>query len=1076
MKILHVLFFLVLPVLLFGQTNIDRFVAELDSLSRLPLMQWKYSTEMAPANADAAELSRFGYDDSQWKDLALDESIYVDSCWLRKEVILPEYLAGEKVRGALEFLLSVDDFGYLWVNGESRGKFLWNGEFVLTENAKPGMKLVLLIKAVNTGGPLRIIRARTTSDEMDEAQQKIRDLVLSIQVGQKLLGFDTYQTNSRVRFDPEEDKSKMDRDEKIRLMRVLESSTKHIDLEAMTKGKMKRFWKSVDRFREAVQPVKDFAQRFTLYFDANAHIDAAWLWREKETIEVCNQTFGSVMNMMEARPNFTYTQSQAALYAWMEELNPELFKKIQQRVKECRWEVIGGMWVEPDCNLPSGVAWARQLLYGQRFFRKHFGKTVEIGWNPDSFGYNWNMPLFFQNAGIDAFITQKIGWNDTSVFPHRAFWWESPDGSRILAYFPFSYVDTIQDPFRLVDWLRQFEANTGFPRLLILFGVGNHGGGPSIEMMERIDRLRTLDIYPKIEYGTAERYLGWMKGEDLTDLPVWNDELYLEYHRGTYTTQASTKKWNRSLETLLTNVEKFSALAALTGRSYNHADIEEAWRTVLFNQFHDILPGSSIREVYHDSEKSYQKANEIGWYELKGALKSIVKTVDTKSVRDGKPVVVFNPLGWPRTDIVHLHLPKGDEGIYSIWSTGGKEIPSQIIQNGKYDRQVMFVAEDVPSLGFKTYVLGAKTPKKKSNSLKVAGTRIENEFFRVDVDTATGWLGSIWDKRAGREVLDSSGNALQIFDDRPDAWDAWNIGLNEQYPSKFRKIEIVENGPVRVVLRVHHDYLKPGVKKSHPTEDFPSSFFTQDIILTDGLDRIDFQTNVEWWETKTMLKVAFPVTVNNTVATYEIPFGTIERSTTLLDSLDKGKWEVPSLRWVDLSDDVYGVSLLNESKYGHDIKGNVIRLSLLRSPVWPDPTADRGDHAIRYALVPHAGDWKDNKSIQRGFEYNTPLLAVPTPIQEGTLPMSHSYVKLEPENLLLSSVKQDEHGEGAWIVQWVEIEGRNSEAVLTLPKKIESVQKTDFLEGEGESVDFDGNVIRMPTPGKGVVTLKVRFQ
>ena len=1064
----------ILPAFCLAQTNVDIVASKLDSLARLPFDHWKYTTRFTGVESEAAELSRSGFDDSRWEDLRLGQSIYVDSCWIRKEIELPRFIAGQPTKGTINFLVSVDDYGYLWVNGESRGRFPWDGEFVLTETARAKKKYVLLIKAINTGGPLRLIRAQSVSEETASAQQEIEDFAMSLRVGQKLLSFDTYQTNARVKTDPGIDKSKMEKEEKQKLNDLLQNIVQDVNVDALADGKADAFWKSVDKVRTRLKPVADFARRFTLYFDSNAHIDAAWLWREKETIEVCNRTFGSVMNMMEARPDFTYTQSQAALYDWMKEYYPDLFHQIQMRAEEGRWEIIGGMWVEPDCNLPSGESWARQLLYGQEFFREHFGKQVKIGWNPDSFGYNWNMPQFFLNAGIDVFITQKIGWNDTSVFPHRVFWWEAPDGSRIMAYFPFSYVDTIKDPFRLVDWLRQFEANTGFPRLLILFGVGDHGGGPSLDMMERIDRLKTLDIYPNVEFGNTEKYLTWLKIQDLSDLPVWDSELYLEYHRGTYTTQANTKKWNRKMEVLLTNVEKFSVFASEYGREYSRADLAEAWKTVCFNQFHDILPGSSIREVYFDSEESYHQAYTIGDFELKGALKTLSERIDMRGVK-GIPVVVYNPLSWERTDIARVRLPKGDENPYALFDQKGKEIPSQTITLGIYHREVLFVAEGVPSLGYKTYVLRKQEPSIKNERLNITKTSMENEYFRVTLDSVSGWVKSIYDKRSDREVLSGDGNRLQLFEDKPTAWDAWNIGLGEEYSSTFRKTEIVEQGPVRVVLRIYHDFLKPGVQKSFPTEDFPSSFFTQDIILTAGIDRIDFKTDVEWWEDKTMLKVAFPVAVEDSTATYEIPYGSIERSTTLKHPLDKGKWEVPALRWADISENDYGISLLNNSKYGHDIKGSVMRLSLLRSPQWPDPTADRGDHSIEYALYPHSGGWQEGQTVRQGYAFNYPLITVLTDVHKGELPKTHSFIRLEPENLVLTTVKNAEDDSEAWIIQWYDAIGKETEAALILPFEPKKVVLTDFLEEDGESIAPIKNTVNIKTQRNGITTVKIIY-
>ncbi|MGB2868888.1 MAG: glycoside hydrolase family 38 C-terminal domain-containing protein [Bacteroidota bacterium] len=1058
----------------YSQSNVDRLVKALDSLSLASFDDWRVSPDLK-AYKPQGDPTQPGFDDSQWQILKLDQNIYPDSCWLRKEIVLPAKILGKEVSGTMKFLVSVDDYGYCWINGEYKGYFPWDGEFALTKSAKPGAHIVVAIKAMNTGGPLRLLRAQVVSEELKPLRTMIEDFSLSLRVGQKLLSFDTYQTSSNKRVDPGTDKSTSDKAEKQKLNDLLQSLAAKVDLSPLTEGPLERFQSSLGEIRKQLKPVGEYARRFTLQFASNAHIDAAWLWRDKETIEVCKNTFSSVFNMMDARPDFTYTQSTAAYYDWMEKLYPDTFKKIQQRVKEGRWEIVGGMWVEPDCNLPSGESWARHLLYAKRYFREKFGVDVKIGWNPDSFGYNWNMPQFYQNAGIDAFITQKIGWNDTNVFPYRVFWWEGPDGSKILTYFPYDYVNEITHPYQLVDWLRQFEANTGFKKMEVLFGVGDHGGGPSLEMMSRIDRLKTLDIFPTIEFGTSTSYLDWIKSQDTKQLPTWDDELYLEYHQGTYTTQAAMKAENRKSEALLTNAEKFSTLATMFGKEYRSSDLEEAWRSVLFNQFHDILPGSGIRENYIDAAEKYKDAEAIGTFELNESLDRIAKYVNTAKVKKGTPLLVSNPLSWERTDVARVDLPEGDMSDYSIFDHQGKEVPSQVVTHGKYSREVLFIAEKIPSLGYKLYELRKQKSSTMNSSLAITNTRVENEFFRIQLDPESGWLKSVVDKRTNREILSGQGNELLLLEDKPTAWDAWNVGLTGvAFPSRFRKIEIAENGPVCVVLRLSRDYLKPGTKKEFPTEDFPTSFFTQDIVLYKGVDRIDFKTNVDWWEDKTFLKVAFPVAVTDTVATYEIPYGTVERSTQLRDSWEKAKVEVPAGRWADLSAGGYGVSLLNKSKYGYDIKGNTIRLSLLRSPKWPDPTADRGKHSIEYSLYPHEGSWQKANTVRRGYELNEPLLVTTTDAHKGKLPEGFSFFKLEPSNLVLTTVKKAEEG-NAWIVEWYDASGKASTATLTVPRKPAKVQLSNFLEDARGPVGFKENVITVETKANSVVTVRVEY-
>ncbi len=1033
-----------------------------------------------------AELSKPEYNDQNWKLLKLNELIFPDSCWLKKVIELPKFIGGQPVEGKMKFLISVDDYGYCWINGKEKGHFPWNGEFELTPSASPGMKFVLLIKAVNTGGPLRLLRAKIDLENELPIRKQVRNFTLSLKAAQKLLSFDTYQTNDRVKVDPGIDKSKMDRNEKAELNNLLQSLAVQLDVNALKNGEIVQFANSLEKVKLKLKPISEYAKRFTLQFTANAHIDASWLWRKAETVEVCNRTFSSVMNMFEARLDFTYSQSQAVFYEWMQKLYPDLFTKIQKSVKDGRWEIVGGMWIEPDCNLPSGESWSRQMLYAQKYFEKNFGKKALIGWNPDSFGYNWNLPDFLINGGMNAFITQKIGWNDTNVFPYRVFWWQSPSGAKILTYFPFSYVNEILDPFGLVDWLRQFEANTSFTKLMILFGVGDHGGGPSLEMMERIDQLKELDVYPNIEFGTAENYISWLREQDLSKLPIWNNELYLEYHRGTLTTQSNIKKWNRESEVLLTNAEKFSSISSLFGLKIENADLIDAWKKVLFNQFHDILPGSSIREVYIDATKDYKEANEVGENVLNSSLEYIANSINTSKIKSGIPVVVFNPLSFERGDVASIDLPDhlmvhSHKSEYSIFTTDGKEIISQLIPAGKYKHKLIFIAENIPSLGYKTFILSRRDasakkqkPTNTKNELTVTNSTLENKFFRITIDKDSGWIKSIFDKRYEREILNGYGNRLQLLEDKPREWDAWNIGLTGvEFPSTFRKIEIVEKGPVRIVLRVYRDYLKPGTKKWYPTEDFPSSFFIQDIILYDGVDRIDFRTNVDWWEEKTMLKVAFPVSIENEFATYEIPYGTIQRSTTLKAQWDKGKWEVAGLRWGDLSNNDYGISLLNKAKYGYDIKGNVIRLSLLRSPKWPDPTADRGEHFIEYSIYPHSGNCLEGKTLQQGYQYNFPLITFLTDLHKGALPSEKSFVKISPPNVILTSTKKSDDESNAWILQLYESKGSDCELTINLPFIPKNVYRTNFLEEEQESLTFKKNMIKIQLKANEIVTIKV---
>jgi alpha-mannosidase len=1057
------------------QTNVDKVTANLETLVKTTYNNWKISPDLKSFKTPDVQPYDINYDDSEWADLTLNQSFSYDSCWIRKEIILPATILGQPLSGTVKLLVSVDDYGYMYIDGGFKGKFPWNGEFVLTENAKPGERFLIAIRAMNTGGPLRLISAEITSERSVNTKKEIEDLILGLKTGQKLLSFDTYQTNARVKVDPGIDNSKQNREEKLRLNNLLQEKVLHLNVEALKNGNTEAFMNSLSLLKKDLLQVSEFAKKYTLYFSSNAHIDAAWLWRQNETVEVAKNTFSSVLKMMDSVPHFTYSQSAAVYYEWMEELYPDIFADIKKRVEEGRWEITGGMWIEPDCNLISGESWMHQVLYAKKYFRNKFGKNIKLGWNPDSFGYNWNMPMFYSQSRIDAFITQKIGWNEVNVFPHRVFWWESPDGSRLLTYFPFDYVNEITDPYKLVDWLRQYEANTGFMNMMVLFGVGDHGGGPSMEMLERIERLKGVFIYPEIVHGTAENYIVWLQNQGLKDIPVWRDELYLEYHQGTFTTQGETKKNNRTGEVLLSNTEKFSSFATLSGKKVNKKFISDSWKKVLFNQFHDILPGSSIREVYIDAKEMYNDAFRTAGVELDKSLNAIAGEINTSSVKNGKSLVVFNPLGWERSDVVRHKLAEGDENNYKVTEVSGKEIPSHIVSADDITKEIIFVADNVPSAGYKVYALVEKAETTDKPAALYLLDIIENDFFRVEIDKETGWIKSIYDKKNNREVLAESGNKLQLLEDRPSAWDAWNIGLTGiEYPSTFRSGKLIENNSVRTIVRLYRDYLKPGTIKSFPTETFPSSFFTQDIILYKKLDRIDFRTEIDWWEEKTMLKVLFPLNVTSTKASYKIPYGSIERSTGNENSFEKAQYEVPALKWVDLSDSSYGVSLLNNSKYGFDIKENKMRMSLLRSPKWPDETADMGKHVVEYALYPHKDSWQTAGTVRKSYEYNYPLLSVETGINVGKLPDSHSFMKLDPANLVLTTVKVAEDNND-WVIQFYETTGKNVRAVITLPFRPAKAFLSNFLEEDLKEVDVKDNKILVDVTKNSVVTLKLKL-
>ncbi|MCK4641912.1 MAG: alpha-mannosidase, partial [Candidatus Marinimicrobia bacterium] len=676
----------------------------------------------------------------------------------------------------------------------------------------------------------------------------------------------------------------------------------------------------------------------TLHLIGQSHIDMAWLWRWPETIDVCRRTYQSALNFFDEEPEYKYIQSTAQAFLWMEERHPELFKAIQKKVREKRFFIVGGMWIEPDLNIPNGESLVRQFLFGKRYFREKFGVDCVVGYTPDTFGYTWMLPQILEKAGFKFFVTTKIRWNDTTEFPYHLFWWQSPDGSKVLTSFPFRLNDGLDLDENANDLFEYKKQNLN--DVPILYGIGDHGGGPTRQHFAKIKKMQNLAVYPTAYHNDLRSYMERVERK-YTDLPVWNDELYLEYHRGTITTQGLIKKRNRLSEIWLEEAEK---LAVFSGMDYPQADLEEAWKQALFNQFHDILPGSSIPEVYIDANEFYDRVEETTQKIIKSGMHTIAEKIETKG--KGLPVVVFNPLSWNRTDLVSLDVP-GGIAINEIVDSRNRKYAFQ--QN---DNQVMLIAADVPQNGYKTFWMRKGNPKKKINSLVVTETALENAYFRIEINPDNGNICSMYDKVKRREVFakEQEGNVLQFFEDKPDRYGAWNIGYTgkEWQTEKVEKVEIPESGPVRAILRY--------------TRVFRNSRFIQDYIIYRDIPRLDIHTYADWNEHHILLKAAFPVNVKTDEATYEIAYGTIQRTTQPETEAEKAKWEVSAHKFVDLSEPDYGVSLLNDCKYGHDIVGNMIRITLLRSPLTPDPIerpegyvnpyADMGEHEFVYSLYP----------------------------------------------------------------------------------------------------------------------------
>jgi alpha-mannosidase len=1048
----------------------------LESLTTLPLPDWRVHIDV-PHPEDPS------LDDTAWATVRVADKWPTGSRVLRRWIEIPEKINGYAVKGARAKLDFRFDFNWnnkgpvtiaVFSNGSlvSRGDDDMQQPILLTETAQPGQKFLIAVR----------IDAPDVETEFHHAQ-----LTIEPAAGRPDPAMLRMEILAARPMTAAYEEGRADRQQQ------LDAAVKAIDFLPLDNNDQAGFDASLRLAQSQLQPLNAWLKQFTVRAVGNSHIDMAWLWPWTETVEVVRNTFQSVLDLMREYPDFKFTMSSARTYEWMQEKYPDMFEQIKQHVKEGRWEVIGGMWVEPDLNMPDGESLVRQILVGKRYFQNNFGADIKIGWNPDSFGYNWQLPQIYKKSGIDYFVTSKLLWaTDYTRFPYRLFWWEAPDGSRLLTYFPHEYANDF-NPQQITKDLSVYapliygNKTTGSPQMLYLYGIGDHGGGPSRTMLDQANRLRDPStVFPKINFSTAKQFFADLNQQlpNLT-VPTWKDELYFEYHRGVYTSQADTKQRIRHDEELVLDAEKYASLASLFARPYGQDQFELAWRNLLFDHFHDVMPGSGIAVNYLDAKRNLEDVARSAKEITGGSLDEIVAHVNTQG--DGVPVVVFNSLSWPRHEgvEVELQLPGRTKQV-EVVDDAGQRVESQLVaMDPATNRAHLLILADAPALGYKTYFV--RSTAKPTNSadlyngplkqvVRTSDDTMENGSVRLKVDPQTGCITTLFDLRNQTETLAPSetdtggpktfacGNLLQAFSDKPKQWDAWNIDsdIEKQHWDLDRadEVKLVESGPLRAVIRV----------KKH----FQNSTFVQDITMYAGVPRVDVKMQVEWHEKHILLKVAFPLSAQNDKATFEIPYGSIERPTTRNTPAEQAKFEVPAQRWADLSDTRHGFSLLNDSKYGYDVKGNVLRLSLLRSPEWPDPHADEGHHEFTYSLYPHAGSWRDALTVRRGYELNYKLLAMSSEKHEGILPSQHSFLQVEPDNIVLTAIKKSED-DSFLVFRFYEWAGREADVKLRFPAGAQVASETDLMEKPIADLAVHADAVTVHTKPYEIKTLKVRF-
>ncbi len=838
-----------------------------------------------------------------------------------------------------------------------------------------------------------------------------------------------------------------------KLFRVIMNSVSKLELEFDPE----RLRASIPAARRALEeglrtlPRKSAAM---VRFVGQAHIDTAWLWPLKESVRKTAKTFSNVVDLMDRYPELTFAFSQPQLFAYLEEFYPELFEKARRRVQEGRVELVGNAWVEMDTNVPSGEALVRQLLYGRQYYQKRFGKASKVFWMPDVFGYTWALPQIMKRSGVDYFFTSKLNNNDTNRFPHSLFLWQGVDGTKILSYLQRIGYNGELNAGTLSGIERLFDQKDVCDSVLMTVGYGDGGGGPSYQMLESGRRLQDFPGLPRSEFSTSEAF--FRDAEKVQDeLPVWNDEMYYEFHRGTYTSQADTKKNNRKGELLMRRTEMACAMAsALLGVPYPAEKLGDLWKPLLTNQFHDILPGSSIHQVYEDCGRIYREvfaqAGEI--------FESAVAVLDgALGVREDQ-IAVWNFLGWKVTGEACARVPGR---FRSLRDRAGNPVKCTAEQEG--DETVFrFEAADVPPLGVAVYT--ACEEECPCESLRASVRCLENDHLRLTLDE-DGSIASLWDKHESREVFtnEQPSNLLTVFEDIPHRESAWNIDF--EYMDHFwtlrkaRSVELIEASPVRAAVRV--------------VREFNLSVITQDIVLERGARRVDFVTHVDWRETERMLKAAFYPDVLSQKATYEIQFGAIERPTHWNTSYDQARFEVCAHKWADLSEGRYGVSLLNDCKYGYDVKDNCMRLTLLRAPNYPDPVGDKGEHDFVYSIYPHGGDWRTGGTVREAYELNVPLCAVAGAAGGSDVLDAFSLAQADRDDVIIDAIKGAEDGDGL-ILRVYEAEGARGTATIHLAFPAASVTECNLMEDDEREIPMENGAFSFTIKPYEIKTFRIR--
>ena len=951
--------------------------------------------------------------------------------WFRSKITVPQEMDGKSVWMKISTQIDEWDDGknpqfLIFLDGQVvQGADMNHREVLLFEKAVAGQTVTVDVQ-MYTGTLHREFQFLASLYVLDQA---IHDLYYDIQV--PLWAFPRMDEDSKIRLD---------------LQTVLNETINRIDMRVPYS---QAFYDSIADATQYIR--KHLYEDMAGYADVIAtcightHIDVAWWWTVAQTREKVARSFATVLKLMDEFPNYKFMSSQPVLYYFLKQRYPELYAKVKERVAEGRWEPEGGMWLEADCNLTSGESLVRQFVHGKRFFKEEFGVDNKVLWLPDVFGYSGALPQIMKKSGIDYFMTTKLAWNQINKIPNDTFIWRGIDGSEVLTHLIttagvgqdvkksfFTTYNGLLHPDAIMGGWERYQNKEINNDILISYGYGDGGGGPTRQMLEISKRMeKGIRGIPKVRQAFSLEYFKELEArvKDNRRLETWEGEFYFEYHRGTYTSMARNKKGNRKSEMLMMDME---LLGVMSGDYPVEADTR-LWRDViLLNQFHDILPGSSIAEVYQVTKAECDA--------LAAEVSGIIADRLHRLAGEGDGITVFNTLGFDRDDLVNL----GDVDATALKDSCGNVYPIQKTESG-----ALAYLRNLPSKGYKT--LARANGEAASPFTRKDDYHLDTPFYTIALDE-NGHFTSIFDKENDREVLKPGqvGNLLRLYEDKPVYYDNWDIDAyytEKSWPvNDLQSMQWTEDGPVRTTLAL--------------TWRCSRSTITQKIHFYADTRRIDFETVADWKEHQHLLKAEFPVDIHSDEATFEVQFGNVTRKVHTNTSWDKARFESCAQKWMDFSEGNYGVSLLNDCKYGHSVRDGVIGLTLIKCGVEPNPNADVEVHTFTYALMPHAGSWKTAGTVAEAYKLNQPVYAV-----EGGQPgNTFSFASVAQKNVILETVKQAENGDGT-VLRLYEAENARTKTALTLPAGVKHAYETNLLEEiQTELPVADGKVSFMMKP------------